>query len=596
MTDGLDKLGVASADLHDVPFQHITISNDKIARGCRALSFLQDKALVDRLITLLFESPEGMGAVPGEIISRRWVEELWRFHGDTLQSQKPEAIRQLCQSLFRNTQRPLEFDVSTTSSQWASSATGINIRWEVIGWIAVGMAVFAYFASPTNDILREFNKERSAFLAQTCDVVDMCLDFCRGVGATDDLFLFLLMAANDVMDLTQGDSSYESYRLSAELSSAVVAMGYHQDVEAGGKVPFFLAQMRKSLRSLSYTREISMSSFLGRPPRISYRYWNVTDSALDLTDSELNLESPEELAAVVASLDETGINKKGEMRHTTFIRSYQVMAVNREKIMDLALGHWSREEMLRRADEILQSIHEHSVKLPDFVIKGSVEEPDIDPTRPIESMLRTSFYQASLANKLVLQRVLVRKAGISSKGLVQVAQKMLSNVIRTSERTDLGPTTTESVNHMLAFHGLRSAATLAIELLKQEQLPAYPEEPLLPRSQTIRDLSVYVSRLNGIRVTAGATSICVQGRKVISRILDKILSPPNAANRPCGCSHGLPQQPDMNAPLDRVADSAVVPDGLPTADEFNFGVDAPLFGHDYDFQQWLENMDWEQSA
>ncbi len=104
------------------------------------------------------------------------------------------------------------------------------------------------------------------------------------------------------------------------------------------------------------------------------------------------------------------------------------------------------------------------------------------------------------------------------------------------QRHDVASLFQVDVSLMLVGHGLRSAAIIAVELLKQEQAaqataqdgktttPGPP--PLLPRSQTIQDLSVFAARLGAVDPTDGSFSICDEGRTVITRILDKILSPP----------------------------------------------------------------------
>jgi hypothetical protein len=187
-----------------------------------------------------------------------------------------------------------------------------------------------------------------------------------------------------------------------------------------------------------------------------------------------------------------------------------------------------------------------------------------------------------------------------------------------------------SFSFILSSHGLRSAAIVAIELLKQEMLPQYPDRPLLPRSQTIQDLAIFASRLGSIQPTDGCYSVCEQGKRVITKILDRILSPgpPQMAPQRTGsanvCNHGQehqlqqqqqqqhyqqPQQQiqgmlpmmDMDgAPMNTLGSLNGMVMGLPDMSysmgmNVGFGAEPPIsMGQDSDFMKWLDAMEWER--
>jgi hypothetical protein len=79
----------------------------------------------------------------------------------------------------------------------------------------------------------------------------------------------------------------------------------------------------------------------------------------------------------------------------------------------------------------------------------------------------------------------------------------------------------------MLFYGLPSACVLAFELLRQEQTPG-PHAIVLPRSEIIRNLTVFVSCLSWIAVPSpshGNYAACKDVEKKLSRILDRILDP-----------------------------------------------------------------------
>lgn len=120
----------------------------------------------------------------------------------------------------------------------------------------------------------------------------------------------------------------------------------------------------------------------------------------------------------------------------------------------------------------------------------------------------------------------------------------------------------------LANQGLPAAGVLAIELLKQEQSRSYTPD-ILPRSETIQDLSVFISSLAAVGPGEGNFSICNQGRRALKKVLDQILSPQPL---PAPSGPGVPDQPFDDVSL-----------YFPT-------------GNDAEFLQWLENVEWDKGG
>lgn len=103
-------------------------------------------------------------------------------------------------------------------------------------------------------------------------------------------------------------------------------------------------------------------------------------------------------------------------------------------------------------------------------------------------------------------------------------------------------------------------------MLKQEQTKQYTPD-VLPRSETVQDLSVFISALAAVGPGEGNFSICDQGRRALKRVLDQILSP--------------------NVPPPMAA----------TGEGVNFDDSSLYFpiGNDADFLQWLEHVEWDKN-
>ncbi|KAI8959267.1 hypothetical protein F5Y11DRAFT_359360 [Daldinia sp. FL1419] len=601
-TDGLGGFDVSSPDLES-PVQEIALSQDRIIQGCKVLSFLKEKHTINRLVSRWYEICEDEACICIEPVMKEWLWGLGMHHGDVLREQSPERIRRLCELIWRNTQTPIAFKENTTAKQWARSATGPSIRWEVIGLIAVVAGQSANTPEPFGRGSKKHNSAHSSFARQMNEIADACLNFCRDCGALGDTFTWLLMENYSLTAKIKGEASHITYTQSGEIVASAVAMGLHRGVREEDRLPFFLVELRKRLLCQMYGAEIGMSTFTGRPPRISHRYCNL-QPPLDLSASQLLLEG-DDLALALASLDENGFNTAGRIRRVTWIRIWIGFAIQREDILDLALGPYTREEIIQRAEDIKKRHDRYVEELPQFIKKIKDSPIEIEGRQPTEILLMIVIHQSFRSNHLLLQRVLIRRAGASSEELIRLARSILKDILLISQRHDLGTLFKTDIASLLAVQGMRSAAVMAVELLKQEQLPVYPKDPLLPRSQTIQDLAVFAAGLGAIDPNDGSFSICDQGRKVITHILDRILSPPNPPNQ-----GQAPREPPADQDQDQRVDETTlgVPANEPaqsyglhmscatdfTVTDLNFDMDAPFLGPDNDFMQWLENMDWER--
>ncbi|KAJ8127105.1 hypothetical protein O1611_g6533 [Lasiodiplodia mahajangana] len=614
-SENLSKLGVVSteleAELEGPKLPRLTISNDQIVRGTQILYFLKDSSLVHDFVNRSFDIGEGVTNVCIEPIMKQWLLKLWPNHGDTLKKGNPEKLRRLSELLWRNTLTSTVVREDMDYKEWAMQATGMNIRWEVIGLIAALIGQCAATLSRSDLLLAQHNVSKPVLARKMSEIASTCLSFCRDCEALDDLLVWLLLENMCLTTAIKGDGSYAVYSETGEFVNAVVAMGLHIDIKQGKRrIPFFIEQLRTRIVATAYSSEVSIASYLGRPPRLSYRYCNL-NPPMDIPDTQL-IGSEEEIARIVSSFDEKGFGATGKVSRATWMKTWVGIAPMREDVLDLALGRYSREEILRRAEEIQRKSKEYWESIPLFVRRITDDSGDYSDVgskrrRPLETLFKITISQGFRANELLLQRVLIRKAGASGERLVEVASSIFQDILQISKRHDLASILQTDVSALLAIQGLRSAAVIAVELLKQEQMPNYPKNPLLPRSRTIQDLSVFAARLGDVDPSDGSFTVCDQGRKVITRILDKILSPPNIHERPAASHMQYEQhhQALANEGMDmNMFPSETIPQQeWPVPDPFDFqmgeanwGIEVPFLGHDSDFVQWLESVDWERPA
>jgi chromatin structure-remodeling complex subunit RSC3/30 len=101
-------------------------------------------------------------------------------------------------------------------------------------------------------------------------------------------------------------------------------------------MPFFLAELRKRLMAGAYIMDKQLSTFLGRPPQIIWRYCNV-QLPLDLRYDEI-LADPATRDAAINRLDTNGWNSQGVIQQAQWLRVALLVGSIREQILELSLS------------------------------------------------------------------------------------------------------------------------------------------------------------------------------------------------------------------------------------------------------------------
>lgn len=134
-----------------------------------------------------------------------------------------------------------------------------------------------------------------------------------------------------------GLAGYQVWRCLGDLSSMYYALGLHHDhVKSKNCMPYYQYELRGKYASQIFSMDKTLSTLLGRPPRISGRYCcNIM--AADVDDSVLFLEN-DELEKAMRSLDENGWNTDGNFRRSTWRRVKLIVSQFREEVLEVCLG------------------------------------------------------------------------------------------------------------------------------------------------------------------------------------------------------------------------------------------------------------------
>ena len=109
------------------------------------------------------------------------------------------------------------------------------------------------------------------------------------------------------------------WRRLGDLLTAIVTKGLHTEIEVSPDVPFWLSEIRKRTFCHAYNLDKSISTFMGRPPRLPRKYCAM-QLPLDLDVAHLRLPAAD-LETELENLDEDGWNTAGEYRSTCYSRT-----------------------------------------------------------------------------------------------------------------------------------------------------------------------------------------------------------------------------------------------------------------------------------
>lgn len=555
----------------------LKLTPERLREGVKVLSLLQDRQLIERL----FKQDERMWDVT-DSLSRMWFALLWWSHADTLSSGDPKRMEKLVREIFANTTR-LKHHKDMTMQEWAKQAA---LRWESIGIVLGYIGCLARSLMPCDSVFHDTGNgvDRAALINQYMEATESCVTFCKMCERMNDLTLWLLMWSDAVLMSVLGEAAPPVYIRSGEIISVAIALGL-TNIREDDSTPRFLLECRKMSIILVLQRETGKAVFLGRPPRLNYKHCRIT---LPLDIEPTTWFRPDaEIDEAIARLDSKGWNPDGYYHVTTWTRKQYYVASQRQEILNLALTQQSKEEVLLEAARIRSQLLKDDENLPeflrnaDYVLNGPLNTP-------FNKMLRKTMEVGRLGNDLLLQRVLVQKGVAESSSLITPARRVFGHVLLLTTTPDLLRDIQSEMSWLLLSYGVRTAAILALELLKQELVPGYTQDQdHLPRSKTIQDLSVFVSCLDRLDQSDGNWQLCQQAAKILRKILDRVLTPSPVTL--ASVAHVRDQNQGQVAGVDTTFDGML---GLaPT--QLNFETNVNL-ANDADFVNWLENINWDQ--
>lgn len=421
-------------------------TDDQIHRGAAVLYHLQD---LDALTKCLeWWLTQGEGYVVFRPIYNIWVNELYRFFNTKLREvPQKHRLQYLSKLVWRNTHKQMHATGKTTVKEWALQATGENLRWETVGLLfsAIGLNTFVLLSDDTSHRLGDSKTSRATLAKTMLRLANECLEMTQQCASYTDLYACLLYERSPLVERVRGDVSAEAWARFSEVCNTAVEYGLHKEKKVDAQTPFFLCELRIRLFETIYAHDKYVSTYLGRPPRISYRHC-VIQLPTDLSDDEICGDEAN-LMVALAGLS-NGYATHGRITRATRRRAATIHYIIREDILELVLGN-PHEDVSARAEQIRQRIELAVADTPAFM--------DVDPEqlvnairsgsdhtipgrntpwRPLDVIRALGFHCVLRHTDFLLERALYRRRKSDPSRLIATARTLLSLVMRTTTKSN----------------------------------------------------------------------------------------------------------------------------------------------------------------
>ncbi|KAL3451349.1 hypothetical protein BJX65DRAFT_267802 [Aspergillus insuetus] len=398
--------------------------------------------------------------------------------------------------------------------QFYKSFIGENIRLEYISLLfAISGVASHYTQSATHD---------SEFATSMYTASKACIQICETFNQVNDVTVWARLMNVLLSSFLFGDASNTLYYHFNEFVAELFIMGFHRLESSPPDVPFFIMETRKRIFAFAVTRDKSLATFLGRPPRIGNDFCDRA-MPLDLNDDEIILQSSQ-LQAVLQTASNGGwrdIVGRGEtIRQSSFLRLRYQQAELQEKVICLSLGNRGPS---------------FSGKLRDLYNTYQAAWNDIPPQYRYQTSSWKMWSPQLCVTLLVIhlqylysgfqiERMLLQDGQVLIACLLETSMKLLSGVLDFIQQQHSRPKYYEGYAWLFSYYGLPGAGILATEL-HHSTVSGNPLPTTTPRSQIIRDLSVLLAYFERQQLPIRPDfQVCVQISKVIGAMLDDTLN------------------------------------------------------------------------
>lgn len=435
----------------------------------------------------------------------------------------PELIAQVLEC----TSRPFTISQSLEARDFHILCSGDNLRFETIGFLLATAGRSLNFGFAPDLFHDPANKGLKArFVDELLRASTTCLYLTTMLATVNDITVWMYLENYLLTTMMCGFAGPPSWRRIGELSTQIYALGIHLEKKCA-HAPLWLQETRRRLFCSSYIQDKSISTFLGRPVRISKRHTDIS-LPLDLSDEETTGEK-ENLESAIQALDSEGWNTRGGWLRASWIRLRYISLRFREEILEYSLVKMD-ENVQSQLLDISQRIRTSWDNLPKHMrYWKTCWEEDIPST---VCLMLIVVHLTHWYNEFMIQKLLDHSPLTSNAALLRVSVDLLSNVLTLGTIRERSYDVHRDMLHSMLLFGVPAASVLAHALREQHQTgQQFPAG--VSRAEIIRMLSVLISHLDaaahlensGARQGEANYNLCRKASKSFTRVIDAVLDP-----------------------------------------------------------------------
>ncbi|KAJ4983250.1 fungal specific transcription factor [Stagonosporopsis vannaccii] len=434
---------------------------------------------------------------------------------------------QLVDLIMENSSKPLCVSHVSNPRDLYKSCSGDNLRLEMIGFLlatAGRSLTFGFspdtFSGPGNRGLR------ARFMDELLSASTQCITITSLIATVNDITVWMYYENYLFTTMVCGYSGPPSWRRINDLATQIYALGMHKE-SASVDIPIWLTETRRRIFCSSYNQDKSISTFLGRPIRISKRHTDIK-MPLDLRDDEITGD-PAELEAAINRLDAGGWNTRGQHLRASWIRLRHIASRLREEILDFSLTTIDAS-VERDLLDISTRIRTSWANLPSHMRYWKTCWDESYPSSVC--LMLVVIHLTHWYNEFMIQKLLDYTPLTSNAAMLRVSVDLLSNVLALGAIRDRTYDVHRDLLNCILLYGIPSASVLATALRQQAQTAA-PFPAGISRAEIVRMLSVLISHLDasahlensGARAGEANYNLCRKASKIFTRVIDQVLDP-----------------------------------------------------------------------
>ncbi|KAF1941504.1 hypothetical protein EJ02DRAFT_404571 [Clathrospora elynae] len=508
----------------ELTHQHTLSKSMRYQMASDVLSTLRHYNSIRELI-LWYNTSNEAGVIPAQlqIDAINALESVVDKHDLRHKSPGPELIAQVLES----TARPFIFSQSLEAHDFHILHSGENLRFEILGCLlATAGRSLTYGFSPDMFNNPENRGMQSRFTDELLRASTTCLFLTTMLATVNDITIWMYYENYLFTGTMCGYAGPPAWRRIGELSTQIYALGIHQEKKCAN-APTWLAETRRRIFCSSYNQDKSISTFLGRPIRISKRHTDIS-LPLDLADDEVTGDQAA-LELAIQALDPEGWNTKERWLRASWMRLRHISLRFREEILEFSFIKMDGNVEAQLLD-ISQRIRTSWETLPKHMrYWKTCWEEDVPA---MVCLMLIVVHLTHWYSEFMIQKLLDYTPLTLNPALLRVSVDLLSNTLTLGTIRDRSYDVHRDMLQCMLLFGVPAASALATALREQHYNgQQFPTD--VSRAEIIRLLSVLISHLDaaahiensGARQGEANYNLCRKASKIFTRVIDTVLDP-----------------------------------------------------------------------